>query len=402
MGILIRMKASHAGWRLMIGFVGAAICAGPPASAQSFTSVDDAVRAGISRRVYPGAAVIIGRRDSTLYARGYGHLTWSASSSAPNPDSTVWDLASLTKVLGPASVAARLVDRGLLELEAPVGRWIECFRGGERGRITVRMLLDHTSGLMAYRQVGESGDGLRGALRDICSDRLRSTPGTEVRYSDLNAIVLGALLEQVGGAPLDQLVRREVAEPLGLNSLRFGAPDSVRPRTAPTSRSPGLIVRGAVNDWNAARLQGVAGHAGLFATTADVARFARAWMHEGAIDSVRWISPETARRFLTITAVTDGRRLGWDVVTAPEEKSDDPSAFGSLASSATFGHLGWTGTMLWVDPARDLFVVFLTNRAYEPRGRRSLERMREVRTAVSDAVIQAAGPRCVAEALVPC
>lgn len=395
------MESVRAGWWWVIGAVWA-ICPGTPASAQSFASVDDAVRAGISRRVFPGAAVIIGRHDSTLYARGYGHLTWNASAPAPNADSTIWDLASLTKVLGPASVAARFVDRGLLELDAPVARWIECFRGGEHSRITVRMLLDHTSGLMAYRRVGESGDGVRGALRDICSERLQSMPGTEVRYSDLNAIVLGALLQQVGGAPLDDLVQREVAEPLGLASLRFGAPDSTRRRAAPTSRSAGLIVRGAVNDWNAARLQGVAGHAGLFATAADVARFARVWLREGTIDSVRWISAETARRFLTITAVTDGRRLGWDVVTAPEKPSDDPSAFGSLASSATYGHLGWTGTMLWVDPARDLFVVFLTNRAYEPRGRRSLERMREVRTAVSDAVIQAAGPRCVAEAFTPC
>lgn len=395
---------SQGAWCRVTALLGtlAVISPNARASAQSFVAVDRAVRTAIARRVFPGAAIVIGRHDSTLYARGYGHLTWNGASPIPAPDSTVWDLASLTKVLGPASVAARLVDRGELDLDAPIARWIDCFRGGERAGITLRMLLDHTSGMRAYLRVAESGDGLGGALRDICAEPLRSMPGAEVRYSDLNAIVLGAVLEQVGGARLDELVRREVAEPLGLASLHFGAPDSSRRRTAPTSRSPGYIVRGAVNDWNAARLAGVAGHAGLFATAADVARFARVWLREGEIDSTRWISPETARRFLTITAVADGRRLGWDIVTVPETSRDDPSAFGTLASTATYGHLGWTGTMLWIDPERDLFFVFLTNRAYEPRGRRSLDRMREVRTAASDAVIEAAGPRCVAAAANPC
>ncbi len=384
-------------WTLA-GVAALAIQTGTPASAQSFAGVDAVIQSAAARRVYPGAAVIIGRRDTARYARGYGHLTWNASSPVPTPDSTIWDLASLTKVLGPASVAARFVDRGLLSVDASASQWIPCLRGGDRERITVRMLLDHSSGIAAYMRVGEDGSGTAGAVTQICAERLRSTPGMVVRYSDLNAILLGALLEKIGGARLDDLVRREVAEPLGLNSLRYGVAEGVRLLAAPTSRSPGFIVRGAVNDWNAVRLNGIAGQAGLFATASDVARFARVWLREGELDGVRWLSPETVRLFLTRSPLTDGRMLGWDVAT-PDARH--PSAYGKRASASLYGHLGWTGTMLWMDPANDLFLVFLTNRAYEPRGRRSLDRMREVRTAVSDST-SAAGLRCGTVSLSRC
>lgn len=370
-----------------------------PAAAQSFAAIDRAVEAGVRQRVYPGAAIVVGTTDTVLRARGIGHLTWSARSGRPSPTATRWDLASLTKVLGPASVAARFVDRGLLDLDAPVSAWFDCFAAGERAAITVRMLLDHTSGLPPYLDLHRVAGSAERVPDVLCGTPLAFVPGTAMRYSDLNAILLGFVLERTGDAPLDELVRREVAEPLGLASLAYGVPADERRTAAPTSRAKGVVVRGVVHDRNAELLGGVAGHSGLFATASDVARFARAWLREGELDGVQWLSPATVRLFLAPSSVAGTRLLGWDT---PARDAPEPSSFGTLASPAAYGHTGWTGTQLWLDPVRNLFVVFLTNRAYEPRGRRSLERMRDARARVADAAIAVAGATCVARVAGAC
>lgn len=357
---------------------------GTPGTAQTFDAVNQAVARGVTRRVYPGAVLIVGRQDTMLLSRGYGHLTWSARTARPAADSTIWDVASLTKVVATTGVAARFVDRGLLDLDAPVSRFLPAFSDGDKPLVTVRMLLDHTSGLPPFIRLWEVTATPGDAVARICVEPLRRPPGTAAEYSDLNAILLGVILEQVGGAPFDQLVQREVIMPLGLTQTSFGAVPA-RARAAPTT-SDGQLRAGTVNDPNAAYLGGVAGHAGLFSTGPDLARVARAWLGQGTLDGVTWLSAATVRRFLTPSAMSGTRLLGWDT---PDLSGPEPSSFGRDPDRGTYGHTGWTGTQMWIDPARDVYVIFLTNRAYEPRVKETFQALRRVRAAVADAVVAA-------------
>ena len=369
-----------------------------PAAAQTFGEAERAVRQGLARQVFPGAVLVIGDRDSVLVAQGFGHLTWQPASPVPTADGTIWDLASLTKVVASTSVAARLVDRGALDLDAPVARFIPEFTGAGRERVTVRMLLDHTSGLPAWLALWREAPSPDAVMARIAAEPLRRSPGTSAVYSDLNAILLGAVLERAGGASLDLLVQREVVEPLGLRATGYRLQQPERARSAPTSRDPGKIVRGEVHDLNASFLDGVSGHAGLFGTGLDIARVAQAWLGQGSIAGQRWVSRETVARFLQGSPSSGTRLIGWDT---PDTAMAQPSSFGQRPGPGVYGHTGWTGTQMWIDPQNDRFVVLLTNRAYEPRVRKTFDAMREVRTAVADAV-QAADRQCVLERLAAC
>jgi CubicO group peptidase (beta-lactamase class C family) len=370
------------------------------ARAQSFADIDSAVQDGIQKGIYPGAVVVIGRRDSLLYARGYGHFTWSPSSPTPDPDSTLWDVASITKVVSTASVAMRLVDQGKLDLDATVRRYLPRFVGGLKGEVTVRMLLDHTSGLKSYVPFYIKARGSRTrAVNLLYAQPLIRTPGDSAEYSDLNALFLGLIEEKVTGLPLDRLARREVFEPLGLTQTMYKPPARLKRRIAPSGIWRGKPVPGDVNDQNAVAMGGVAGHAGVFSTGMDLARYARVWLSSGAAPEGQWVRPETIRRFLTRGARSGSRLLGWDT---REVKPDEPSVFGTLVSDASYGHTGFTGTELWIDPARDLFLVFLTNRAFDPRIPESVKQLKVVRAALSDATVRLVPHGCQQELVARC
>jgi CubicO group peptidase (beta-lactamase class C family) len=371
-----------------------------PGRAQSFSEIDAAVQDGIQRGIYPGAVVVIGRRDSVLYTRGYGHFTWSSSSPVPDPDSTLWDVASITKVVSTTSIAMRLVDRGKLDLDAPVRRYLPRFSGGHKNDVTVRMLLDHTSGLKSYVPFYLKAHGSRTrAVNLLYEQPLLRTPGDSAEYSDLNALLLGLIEEKVGGLPLDQLAKREVFEPLGLSQMMYRPPARVKRRIAPSGIWRGQPVPGDVNDQNAVAMGGVAGHAGVFSSGMDLARYAQVWLRSGLGPNGQWVSPETIRRFLVKGPRSGSRLLGWDT---PEAKPDEPSVFGSLVSDASYGHTGFTGTELWVDPTRDLFLVFLTNRAFDPRIPESLKELKIVRAALSDATVRLVPHGCQQELVASC
>jgi CubicO group peptidase (beta-lactamase class C family) len=356
--------------------------------AQSFRAADSVIRAGIRRGVYPGAALVVGRRDTILYRKGYGRLTFGRQSGYAHADSTLWDLASLTKVVATMPAALRLAEQGLLELDAPVVVYVPAFGGGAKNQVTVRMLLNHTSGLRPAINLWRRAPNRDSALALVLADSLITAPGTAARYSDLNAIVLGLVLESVTGKPLEVITREQVLEPLGLRRTMFRPPTRLRPRVAPAAIEHGRLVRGVPQDPSARRLGGVAGHAGLFGTAADLATYARMWLAQGEASghTTRFATASSIETFLVHDSTAGTRLLGWDT---PDRTGAEPSNFGTLTSDAAYGHTGWTGTQLWVDPARDLFVVFLTNRSLAANKRRSLDLMREIRAGVADAVVGA-------------
>jgi CubicO group peptidase (beta-lactamase class C family) len=370
-----------------------------PARAQSYADVDAVVQQGIRRGIYPGAVVVIGRRDSVMYARGYGHFTWKPTSPVPTPDSTVWDIASITKVVGTASAAMRLIDAGQLSLDSPVRHYLPRFSGGSKDRVTVRMLLDHTSGLRSYAPLFKQAKTREGAIELLYREPLVRNPGETPLYSDLNAIVLGLVVENVSGMSLDRFIGREVFEPLQMVQTTYRPATSVKRRTVPTALWRGHPVQGQVNDPNAAVLGGAAGHAGIFSTGMDLARYAQVWLRNGVGPKGQWVSPRTIRRFLERGATSGPRLLGWDTA---EHGGKEPSVFGTLLSGAGYGHTGFTGTEIWIDPARDLFLVFLTNRTFDPRPRDSQHALRRVRASLSDAAIRLVPYTCQQELVSDC
>jgi CubicO group peptidase (beta-lactamase class C family) len=367
--------------------------------AQSFTEIDQAAKQGIQAGVYPGAVVVIGRSDSIIYARGYGHFTWSPKTPVPSPDSTLWDIASISKVMGTASAVMRLVDAGHVNLDAPVGRYLPRFAGGLRDQVTVRMLLDHTSGLRSYAPLFKQARSRAQAIDLLYTERPVRRPGDLPVYSDLNAIFLGLLVEAVSGMSLDRFVSREVFEPLDLQQTTYHPSAVLRRRTMPSAVWRGQPVQGQVNDPNAAILGGAAGHAGIFSTGLDLARYAQVWLRWGSGPKGQWVSAATVRRFLTRGPNTGPRLLGWDT---PEQNVDEPSLYGTLISDAAYGHTGFTGTELWIDPARDLFLVFLTNRTFDPKVHDSMHRLRSVRVELSDAAIRLVPHGCQQELIAQC
>jgi CubicO group peptidase (beta-lactamase class C family) len=237
------------------------------------------------------------------------------------------------------------------------------------------------------------------AIELLYAERPTRRPGDLPVYSDLNAIFLGLLIESVSGMPLDRFVSREVFDPLGLEETTYRPTPSMKRRTVPTALWRGQPVQGQVNDPNAAVLGGAAGHAGIFSTGMDLARYAQMWLNEGAGVNGQWVSPSTIKRFLTRGATSGPRLLGWDT---PELNQEEPSLFGTLISDAAYGHTGFTGTEIWVDPTRDLFLVFLTNRTFDPKVRDSAHRLRSIRTELSDAAIRLVPHGCQQDLVAEC
>ena len=367
-----------------------------PAGRFAASGFDTVVERGIRAGAYPGAALVIGRRDTVLFAKGYGHLTWSLASPSVDVASTLYDLASLTKVIATTTALMLLVDRGAVRLDAPVVTYLPAFRGPGTAGITVRELLLHTSGLRPTLPLYREAADRAAALRLVYAATPVATPGTRVIYSDLNAILLGEIVARAAGVPLDAFAEREIFAPLGLAHATFHPAGRRGSDIAPTGLWHGHAVAGVVNDQNALRLGSVAGHAGLFATAVDVARFAQFMLRQGTLpDGRRLVRAETVREFTTpATPVSRGtgseaRALGWQGVPTGERVSSAGTAFGPRS----FGHTGWTGTSLWIDPDRDLFVVLLTNRAFAPRARRPFTVLKEVRGRIADVAAQASDGR---------
>jgi CubicO group peptidase (beta-lactamase class C family) len=343
--------------------------------------IDRAAREGIERGVYPGAVVVLGRRDTVLLARGYGHLTWSPKSQVPDPDSTLYDLASLTKVVATTPAAMLLVEAGKLRLDRPVRDYLPGFQGPGKAEVTVRQLLSHTSGLPAYRLFYERATDAATMRRLVLEEPLGGPPGRRVVYSDLNAMLLGWIVEGVSGQPLDRLVTEQVFRPAGMTQTGYHPARPLWRRMAPVGLWHGAVIVGQVQDQNAARLGGVSGHAGLYSTGSDLGRYAQLLLRGGRTPECRQLfRPETVAAF-TRRAAGD-RALGWEM--RDTTKADNA---GTRMSDSAFGHTGYTGTSMWIDPERDLFVIVLTNRVFAPQDGRSITRLKAIRGRVADGAV---------------
>jgi CubicO group peptidase (beta-lactamase class C family)/beta-glucosidase-like glycosyl hydrolase len=340
---------------------------------------DAVIRAAVEAGTFPGAALAVGRRGTLVRLRGYGRLPGGAG--AVRATETLYDIASLTKVAGTTAAVMALVDDGRLRLDAPVQRYLPGFTGRYKDEVNVRHLLTHTSGLPAGEWLYGDARSPATALRQAMRASLRARPGERMEYSDFGFILLAKVVEEVAGMPLDAYLARRVYAPLGMSSTMYLPPAALRPFTAPgAARSnQGHVLRGVVHDANAYRLGGVAGHAGLFATARDLAVYSQTLLNGGSYGTQRVYSPETVQRFTTVRTRVGNRAWGWDVPAAR-------SSAGSYFSPQSYGHTGFTGTSIWIDPTQQLFVVLLANRTWDNASQAA---MLDVRVAVHDAVAKA-------------
>jgi CubicO group peptidase (beta-lactamase class C family) len=347
-------------------------------SAARLRVIDRVVQHGIKAGGFPGAAVVVGRRGFSVWHKGFGRLDWAKSSPSVSPSETIYDLASLTKVVGTTTAVMILYDEGLIGLDDPVSKYLPEFSGGLKDSVTVRLLLEHRSGLPPDRPLWRLASSPAEAREIVLSARLDYRPGARYVYSDLGAMTLAFIVEKVSGQPLDGFLHDRVYAPLGMSHTFFRPADSLKDEVAPTEVTPprGYPLQGEVHDENAYALGGVAGHAGLFSTAQDLAVFAQMMLNGGEYDGVRIVADSTIRLFTTRAA--GNRALGWAM-------ADGQWGSGQFLSNQAYGHVGYTGTSLWIDPTRDMFVILLTNRVHAARARRPEKVIADVRADLSDA-----------------
>ena len=356
--------------------------------------IDGAINRAIDRREVPGAVVVVGRGGRIVYSSAVGRRSVEPHPEAMTLD-TIFDLASLTKPVATASAILVLRNRGQIELEAPVARYWPEFNNQGKGEITVDQLLRHRSGLIADNPIADYADGPDQAWDRISRLGLTSRPGEKFVYSDVNYLVLGKLVERISGTPLDQFARETLFDPMGLEATyRPNHPD----RVAPTEREGGVMLRGVVHDPRARALGGVAGHAGLFGTAEDLSVFAQTWLNGGVAPNGRRIFEASTVALATDPGSTppdQKRGLGWDIDTP--YSSPRGTGFGPRS----FGHTGFTGTSVWIDPDSSMFVVILTSRLHPDGKAPSPKTLRvEVASLAAAAIVPDSGVDCGIDVLV--
>ena len=337
---------------------------------------------------FPGAVVAVGRHGRLALLAAVGH--YSDGDEREVEPETVYDLASLTKVIGLTTACMILVDEGKLDLDAPAQRYVPELRGPDKDKITIRLLLTHAAGLAADLPLFDSTRTRAAALAMVDTSPLLSTPGTDFVYSDLSAIVLMQVVERITGQPLDAYLAARVFGPLGMTATRYNPPRAWLSHIAPTELDTMFrhrLIRGEVHDESAARLGGVSGNAGLFSDAPDLVRFAT-WLLGTAVNgqhppSPALVRPAVVAMFVKRQGIPPGssRALGWDT---PSDSGY--SSAGSKLSRRSFGHTGYTGTSIWMDPDNDLFIILLTNRVNPTRAN---IKILQVRSTVADLVADA-------------
>ena len=335
-------------------------------SSQALFAVDSLINASIAEQAFPGAAVAIGRPNVLVKLNGYGYFTYN-SEQRITPQSK-FDLASLTKVVATTTAVMQQHEAGRLNLEDKVVKYLPAF--GQKGKenITIRHLMTHTSGLKPFRPFYKEGITTRqGVIDAIFAEELVYTPGTEMRYSDFNMILVALIIEKITGQNFATYSTQKIFNPLGMKNTGFrragvGSDRSIVP-TEVDNVFRNKLIQGEVHDETAFVLGGTAGHAGLFSTAEDLAKFAFMMMNEGMHDDLRFLKKETISMFTTaVDPSRHTRALGWDT-----KSPTGYSSAGQYFSNKSYGHTGFTGTSMWIDPEANLFVILLSNRVYPTR-----------------------------------
>ena len=357
-----------------------------PASAQGLSAerlarMDAVIQTSIDKKELPGAVVLVGRHGKIVWRKAYGARAVEPQREAMTLD-TIFDLASLTKVIATTTSIMILIEQGKVRLNDSVTHFIPEMKGDGRDAITIEQLLTHMSGFAPDFDLRERWTGYDEAIKHLYREPLRNQPGTRFVYSDINYIALGEVVHRASGQMLDEFARRNIFIPLGMRDTGFNPSANLRSRIAPTEKRRGQLnylgdtgtdagsagdqwLRGQVHDPTSFRMDGVAGHAGLFATADDLAIFCQMLLNGGAYSNARVLSPMTIAAMTQPHAVADSgaaRGLGWDIATTFSTNKGDLFPLGS------FGHTGFTGTSIWIDPASDSFVIFLSNRVH-PNGK---------------------------------
>jgi CubicO group peptidase (beta-lactamase class C family) len=365
--------------------------------------LDSIVAVGIAEGAAPGVALAVGRWGRLVHLKGYGRIDVAPDAPAVT-DSTMFDMASLTKVVATTTAAMILEDDGRLNLDAPIHTYLPELTDSAKARITVRMILTHTAGFEAFAPLWREHRGRADYLAQINARPLVYVPGDSTVYSDWDFVLMGLIIEHITGMPLDQFVSTRVWQPLNMHDTGFNPLSSVAipansDCTAAFRADNPLLARiamteidtayrhthihGIAHDENACALGGVAGHAGLFSSARDVAVFCQMLLNGGQYGGVRLIQPTTVARWTARQSNKSSRALGWDTPS-------DQSSAGRYFSPRSFGHTGFTGTSIWVDPERGIFAVLLTNRVDPTRANMRVEALRrDIADAVQSAILDA-------------
>jgi uncharacterized protein YbbC (DUF1343 family) len=347
---------------------GSQLCAQPfdPAKLQQ---MDQAIDQAVADKKTPGAVVWV-EHGTNIYWKAYGHRALVPAEEPMSRD-TIFDAASLTKILATAPAIMILAERGKIKLDEPVHDFIPEFQGDDKDKITLRQLLTHTSGLPEDVSTKPKWEGAETAIRMACAIKLKSAPGEAFRYSDINFFLLGEIVQRVSGMPLNEFCAREIFGPLNMIDTGFLPPASKGERIAPTQMTDGVMLRGVVHDPTARYMGGVAGHAGVFTTAADMARYARMMLNLGELDGARILKAETVKLMTRVQTPPDMRSrrgLGWDI------DSGFSRPRGRHFPRGSYGHTGFTGNAFWIDPFSRTFFVFLSNRVH-PDGKGDVLRL---------------------------
>ena len=353
-------------------------------SALQRSAINDSVQAVLQRAVadgaFPGAFAVVGTSSGVLAQFGAGRL--DADDDTRPSDYTVWDLASMSKLVGTTSALLQLVAAKRVVIDSPVVSYLPSWQGAGVQRITVRQLLTHSAGLVADLPLYKEAESDTAALLMIYGATPTTPPGTHYLYSDVGFILLGRMIQSITGQPLDQYLAENVFVPLGMSDTRYLPPASWLPRIAPTEIDPwrGRHIRGEVHDENASKLGGIAGHAGLFSSARDLSKFAQLYLSGGVLDGKKIFETSTLLDFIKVQDTTVSQRaLGWETPTGANSS-------GTRLSPLSFGHTGFTGTSLWMDPTRNIFVLLLSNRVNPTRLNTKIG---AVRIALANAVVAA-------------
>ncbi|MFC1555696.1 glycoside hydrolase family 3 N-terminal domain-containing protein [candidate division KSB1 bacterium] len=319
------------------------------------------LQSGVDNKVAPAVVCAVGRQGKNIFRKAFGSMTYEEDSPAVTVES-IFDLASVTKVTATTTLAMIFYSRGLLDLDAPVSRYLPEMKEGKR--FTVRNCLTHTTGLPAFKRFYQDYSGREEILEQIYNTELNYEPGTQTVYSDIGMMIMATILEGISGRSLDELFLEEVADPLGMDNTMYNPPENLFDTIVPTEDDPwrGRVVRGEVHDENAFAYGGVSGHAGLFSTVGDLSKLAQMYLNKGISGNTMLVKEDAIELFTRRANVVPGspRGLGWWMF-------DLNSPGGRYLSDNAFGHTGYTGTSIWIDPEEDMFIILFTNRVHPTR-----------------------------------